>query len=170
MPKWLKRAGIKIVAISPDLNYAAAIHADKWIPLKPNSDAALYLRAGAYLDRRGNYDKDYVKTHTIGFDEFKRHVMGEDDGIAKTPAWAEKITGVPAHTIRALAREWASKKTTLSVYFGGPKIRGTSVASGRTAGGLCAGDAGHRPPGTAVSADGSAVLLQEIAGAGAALS
>ena len=32
---------------------------------------------------------------------------------------------MPAHTIRALAREWAAKKTSLSVYFGGPKVRGT---------------------------------------------
>ncbi len=125
MPKWLKRAGIKIVAISPDLNYAAAIHADKWIPVKPNSDSALYFALAHTWIVEGNYDKEYVKTHTVGFDEFKKHVMGEDDGVAKSPAWAEKMTGVPAHTIRALAREWASKKTTLSVYFGGPKIRGT---------------------------------------------
>ena len=104
MPKWLKRAGIKIVAISPDLNYAAAIHADKWIPVKPNSDSALYFALAYTWIVEGNYDKEYVKTHTIGFDEFKKHVMGEDDGIAKTPAWAEKITGVPAHTIRALAQ------------------------------------------------------------------
>jgi trimethylamine-N-oxide reductase (cytochrome c) len=125
MPKWLKRAGIKIIAISPDLNYAAAVHADKWIPLKPNTDAALYLAVAHTWIVEGRYDKEYVRTHTVGFEEFERHVMGEDDGVAKTPAWAEKITNVPTHTIRALAREWAAKKTTLSVYFGGPKVRGT---------------------------------------------
>ena len=125
MPKWLKRAGIKIIAISPDLNYAAAVHADKWIPLKPNSDAALYFAVAHTWIVEERYDKEYVKTHTVGFEEFRHHVMGEDDGVAKTPAWAEKITGVPTHTIRALAREWAAKKTTLSVYFGGPKVRGT---------------------------------------------
>ncbi|MAG98506.1 MAG: dehydrogenase [Rhodospirillaceae bacterium] len=125
MPKWLKRAGIKIVAIAPDLNFAAAVHADKWIPLKPNSDSALYLALAHTWIVEGTYDKEYVRTHTIGFEEFERHVRGEDDGVEKTPAWAEKITGVPPHTVRALAREWAAKKTTLSVYFGGPKIRGT---------------------------------------------
>ena len=125
MPKWLKRAGIKIIAISPDLNYAAAVHADKWIPLKPNTDAALYLAVAHTWIVEGRYDKEYVRTHTVGFEEFERHVMGEDDGVEKTPAWAAKITGVPTHTIRALAREWAAKKTTLSVYFGGPKVRGT---------------------------------------------
>ena len=125
MPKWLKRAGIKIVAISPDLNYAAAIHADKWIPLKPNTDSALYLALAHIWINEGLYDKEYVRTHTIGFDEFKRHVLGEDGSEAKTAAWAEQITGIPARTIRALAREWAGKKTSLSVYFGGPKIRGS---------------------------------------------
>ncbi len=124
MPKWLKKAGIKIIAISPDLNYAAAVHADKWIPLKPNTDSALYLALAHTWIVEGLYDRDYVRTHTVGFEEFKRHVMGEDDGIAKTVAWAEQITGVPARTIRALAREWAGKKTSLSVYFGGPKVRG----------------------------------------------
>ena len=125
MPIWLKKAGIKIVAVSPDLNYAAAVHADTWIPLKPNTDPALYLALAHTWIAEGLYDKDYVATHTLGFEELRRHVLGEDDGVAKTPAWAERITGVPARTIRALAREWASKKTTLSVYFGGPKIRGT---------------------------------------------
>ncbi|MBI4292002.1 MAG: molybdopterin-dependent oxidoreductase [Betaproteobacteria bacterium] len=125
MTKWLKRAGIKIVAISPDLNYAAAVHADTWIPLKPNTDSALYLALAHSWIAEGNYDKDYVKTHTVEFDAYRRYVMGEDDGVAKTSAWAEEITGIPARTIRALAREWAEKNTTLSVYFGGPKVRGT---------------------------------------------
>ena len=125
MPKWLKRAGIKIVAISPDLNHACAVHADKWIPIKPNTDAALYLAVAHCWIATGRYDKDYVQSHTVGFEEFCRHVLGEDDGVAKTPSWAEKITGVPSSTIKALAAEWAAKRTTLSVYFGGPKIRGT---------------------------------------------
>ena len=124
MPKWLKRAGIKIIAISPDLNYASAVHADKWIPLKPNTDAALYLAVAHTWICEGTYDKDYIASHTIGFDAFKAHVLGEDDGIVKSALWGEAMTGIPAHTIKALAREWAVKKTTLSVYFGGPKVRG----------------------------------------------
>ena len=125
MPKWLKNAGIKIVAISPDLNHSAAVHADKWIPIKPNTDAALYLAVAFVWIDEGSYDQDYVSTHTTGFEEFENHVKGRDDGIPKSPAWAEKITGIPVATIKALAREWAVKKTTLSVYFGGPKVRGT---------------------------------------------
>lgn len=125
MPKWLKRAGAKIVAISPDLNYACAVHADKWIPIKPNTDSALYLALSYVWINEGLYDKDYVASHTVGFDDYKRHVLGEDDGLPKTPKWASEITGIPVATIKALAREWRHKRTTLSVYFGGPKIRGT---------------------------------------------
>lgn len=125
MTKWLKKAGIRIIAISPDLNYGAAMYADKWIPLRPNTDSSLYLSIAYVWLEEDTYDREYVDTHSVGFGEFRKHVMGEDDGIPKTPKWAEKITGVPARTIKALAREWAEKRTSISVYFGGPKIRGT---------------------------------------------
>jgi trimethylamine-N-oxide reductase (cytochrome c) len=42
-------------------------------------------------------------------------VLGEDDGIAKTPEWQETETGIPAREVRALAREWGKKKTYLGV-------------------------------------------------------
>ena len=60
------------------------------------------------------YDKEYIANRTIGFEAFKKYIVGEDDGIAKTPKWAEDITGVPARVITALAKEWASKRTMLA--------------------------------------------------------
>ena len=45
-------------------------------------------------------------------------MLGKTDGMPKTPEWAEAESGVPAREIRALAREWASKKTMLAA--GGP--------------------------------------------------
>ena len=50
--------------------------------------------------------------------------MGEEDGVAKSPEWAAPITGVPARIIKALADEWASKRTTVVIGNGGPGIRG----------------------------------------------
>jgi trimethylamine-N-oxide reductase (cytochrome c) len=100
------------------------VHADKWIPILPNTDAALYLAIAYWWFKNGTYDKDYLETHAYGVDEFEAYVMGEEDGVAKTPEWAASITGVPARTIIALAEEWASKRTTVVIGNGGPGIRG----------------------------------------------
>ena len=72
--------GIKQVYICPDLNYGAAVHADKWIPILPNTDAALQLAIAYIWITEGTYDKDYVATHTVGFDKFKDYVLGKEDG------------------------------------------------------------------------------------------
>ncbi|MEM2103513.1 MAG: molybdopterin-dependent oxidoreductase [Candidatus Bathyarchaeia archaeon] len=120
----LRKAGIKIIAISPDLNYSEAVWADKWIPINPCTDAALYLAMAYVWIAENIYDEKYVRERCLGFEEFKKHVLGEDDGVPKTPEWAEKITGIPSWEIKALARVWANKKTSLAVVYGGPKIRG----------------------------------------------
>jgi molybdopterin guanine dinucleotide-containing S/N-oxide reductase-like protein len=116
--------GKKQVFICPDLNYSAAIHADKWIPILPNTDAALHLAIAYTWISEGTYDKGYVATHVVGFDKFSDYVMGKEDGVPKTPEWASGKCGVPEWTIKALAREWASKATSTVHYYGGSYIRG----------------------------------------------
>lgn len=118
------QCGIKQVYICPDLNYGAAVHADKWIPVLPNTDAALQLAIIYTWLKEGTYNKEYIKTHTIGMDKVEAYVMGEEDGIPKTPAWAYKKCGVPPWTIKALAREFAKKVTSIAHYFGGSMFRG----------------------------------------------
>ncbi|MEM3602694.1 MAG: molybdopterin-dependent oxidoreductase [Candidatus Bathyarchaeia archaeon] len=121
---WFSELGIKQIFICPDLNYAAAIHADKWIPIRPNTDAALQLAIAYIWIKEELYDKEYVATHTVGFEEFKNYVLGHEDNIPKTPKWAEEITGIPSRTIKALATLWASKRTSIAHMMGGPYIRG----------------------------------------------
>ncbi len=116
--------GIKQVYICPELNYGAAVHADKWIPVLPNTDAALQLAITYIWMTEGLYDKDYIATHTVGFDKFQDYVLGKEDGIPKTPAWASPKCGVKEWTIKALAREFAKKATSIAHYFGGGYIRG----------------------------------------------
>jgi anaerobic selenocysteine-containing dehydrogenase len=116
--------GIKQVYICPDLNYGAAVHADKWIPVLPNTDVALQLAITYVWMTEGTYDKDYLATHTVGFDKFEDYVLGREDGVAKTPEWASPKCGIPEWTIKALAREFAAKATTIAHYFGGSYIRG----------------------------------------------
>ncbi len=119
-----KEAGIKQVYICPDVNYGCAVHADKWIPILPNTDAALQLAIIYIWIKEGTYDKEYVKTHVVGMDKIEDYVLGKEDGVPKTPEWASTKCGVPEWTIKALARDWASKRTTIAHYFGGPFIRG----------------------------------------------
>jgi trimethylamine-N-oxide reductase (cytochrome c) len=121
---WWTELGIKQIYVAPDLNYAAAVHADRWIPVLPNTDAALYLAIAHRWFDKGAYDREYLETHAYGVDEFEAYVRGEEDGVPKSPEWAEPITGVPARVIKALADEWASKRTTVVIGNGGPGIRG----------------------------------------------
>jgi len=116
---WFAEIGIKAIYVCPDLNYGAGVHADKWIPILPNTDAAMKLAIAHVWITEGTYDKEYVKTHTFGFDKFAEYVMGKEDGIPKTPKWAAELCGVPSRIIKALAREWASKRTSTAKTQGG---------------------------------------------------
>jgi len=121
---WFTELGIKQVYICPELNYGAAVHADKWIPILPNTDAAMRLAIAYVWLTEDTYDKEYVASHTFGFEKFADYVLGEDDGVPKTPAWAAGKCGVPSRIIKALARDWARKRTTLAHMMGGGTIRG----------------------------------------------
>ena len=113
--QWAKELGIEMVHIDPFLNETAAFMGGKWLAPRPTTSPAL-AQALTYVWIKENlYDKDYVEKRTTGFDQWSAYIMGKDEeGIPKTPEWAEKETGVPAREIRALARKWASKKTYLS--------------------------------------------------------
>ena len=121
---WFTELGIKSVYVCPDLNYGAAVHADKWIPILPNTDAALYLAIAYIWITEELYDKEYIKTHSVEFDKFESYVLGIEDSIEKTPKWAAEKTGIPSHTIKALARYWAKHTVSIAIGNGGPGIRG----------------------------------------------
>lgn len=111
---WLRELGIKQIFIDPFCNFTAAVLADKWIAPRPGTDAALAEAIAYVWIKEGTYDKDYIENRTIGFDEFRKQILGEKDGTPRTPGWAAEITGVSSCIITALAREWASKRTMLA--------------------------------------------------------
>ena len=125
--RWFGELGIKRISISPNLNLGASLYSDKWIPINPRTDVPMMLAIAYTWLTENTYDQDYLDTHTVGFDLFKAYVMGTDgDNTPKTPEWASAICGVPEWTIKALARSWHAKPTTIS--FG----RSGGGANGRT--------------------------------------
>ncbi|MBI5922051.1 MAG: molybdopterin-dependent oxidoreductase [Betaproteobacteria bacterium] len=110
---WAKELGIEFVHIDPHCNTTAQLFGGRWIPLKPGTDPALAIAIMYIWLTEGLYDKDYVEKRTTGFDQWSAYLLGKDDGIAKTPEWQEPETGVSAHVVRALARNWGKKKTYL---------------------------------------------------------
>jgi len=112
---WLKEKGVQMVFIDPFHNYTNAIFDKaKWIAPRMGTDAALAMAIAYVWITEDTYDKKYVAERTIGFDEFKPYVLGETDGVPKTPEWAAEECDVQARVIRTLAREWAARRTILS--------------------------------------------------------
>jgi anaerobic dimethyl sulfoxide reductase subunit A len=130
--------GIPTVIIDPRQSDTVVANAGEWIGIKPSSDAALANALAYVIWSEGLQDQRFMDTYCQGFDEdhmpqgfppnesYHAFLFGKKDGLVKTPEWAEAITGVPAETIRRLAREYAHAKSACLMQGFGPQ---------RTAGG-----------------------------------
>ena len=108
----LKQKDIEIVVIDP-IKSETVKYYDKCthIPIRPNTDVAMMLGMAHYLYTSGKYDKDFIEGYTYGFDKFLPYLLGQSDGIAKTPEWASEICKISADTIRALADKFKDNRT-----------------------------------------------------------
>jgi trimethylamine-N-oxide reductase (cytochrome c) len=111
---WLQELGVSMVFIDPYYNNTAGLFPGKWFAPRPGTDVCVGLAIAFTWLTENTYDKEYVATHTVGFDEWKAYVLGTCDGQPKSPEWAEGESGIPARELRALAREWGRKKTMLA--------------------------------------------------------
>ena len=119
-----KERGARIVCVDPRYTDSAAAFADRWIPIRPGTDAAVLIAMAFVVVDENLQDTEFINAHTVGFDPYREYLLGRKDGVVKSPQWAAAISGVPAETIAALAREFARSK---------PAILATSIAAGRTA-------------------------------------
>ena len=108
--KKAKEKGIRIVAIDPKYTRSVALFADQWIPIRPATDTAMLIAMAYVIINENLQDQNFLDKYTVGFDKYREYVMGDEDGIPKTPEWAEKICGVPASAIVELAKEYATAK------------------------------------------------------------
>lgn len=110
----MRAAGIRMVNVGPvgdNLDNAAAV----WVPCRPNTDVAVLLGMAYVLQAEGLADRAFLDRYCTGYDRFLAYLTGAADGIARSPEWAERISGVPAETIRRLARDAAGSRTMLNM-------------------------------------------------------
>jgi biotin/methionine sulfoxide reductase len=107
-------AGLRFVNISPFKGDVADFMGAEWIPIRPNSDAAMMLAMAHVILTQGRQDSDFLARCAVGADRFADYVLGKSDGVAKTPDWAAALTDVPAATIVRLAEEIATTPNMLT--------------------------------------------------------
>lgn len=96
-----RKKGAKIIVIDVHQNQTGR-WADWFIPILPGTDTALALGLMHILFNENLIDEDFLKTYTIGHLALRDHVQTYD------PVSISAITGVPAETIKKLARLYAN--------------------------------------------------------------
>ena len=119
----MREAGVRIIVVDPRHSDSALLLADQWIAPRPGTDAALVAGMAHVMITEKLVDQKFLDTYCQGFDEehmpkgipagnsYRSYVLGQGpDKVAKTPAWASKVTGVPERTIVTFARDVATTK------------------------------------------------------------
>jgi biotin/methionine sulfoxide reductase len=105
----MRAKGVRFVNVTPtaeDLDNGGEV---EWLAIRPNTDAAMMLALCHVLLTENLHDRAFLDKYTVGFDKLAPYLAD------KTPEWAEKICAIPATRIRALAREMAATRTTVSI-------------------------------------------------------
>lgn len=131
----MAKAGREFIYVDPVFNTTAS-KADQWIAPRPGTDGALAMALARHIIASGKYDTAFVGKYTLGFDEYKKFLNGETyDKVVKDAAWAEKVTGIPAGDIDALATKletaFSAGKKILIDSWSGPGHHTNATQSGR---------------------------------------
>ena len=134
--KHAKQHGTRIVCVDPRRTMTSRTLADEHVFIRPSTDTAALLAMAYVIVSENLHDQAYCDRYVSGFDEghlpqgappgasYRSYLLGLGDGVAKTPEWAEQITGIAAATLRRLAVEFAESR---------PAAIQAGYAPGRTA-------------------------------------
>jgi biotin/methionine sulfoxide reductase len=110
-----REAGIACANISPIRSDCEDFLDAEWLCVRPNTDTALMLGLAHTLRAENLHDRDFLARCCTGFERFLPYLSGQSDGQPKDASWAATICGLPAETIRALARRMAGARTMIAV-------------------------------------------------------
>ena len=128
-----RKNGVPIICVDPRRNATVDALGAEWIAIRPSTDAAMLDAMAWVIWSEDLYDHDFVEHCCQGVTRstlppgaegecYFDYLAGHSDATPKTPEWAEKITGVPAETIRDLARRYAlAKPAALMPGYGGQR-------------------------------------------------
>ncbi len=100
--QFAKRGG-NLIVVDPR-GVGLGRHATHRLQFRPGSDVALLNALCHVIVEEDLYDRQYLDAFAEGFDAFKAHIAGFP------PEKMEKICGIPAETLRAVARDFAGAK------------------------------------------------------------
>lgn len=95
--------GARLIIVDPRITPIART-SDLILPVRPGTDSHLFNTLLNLVIQSGNIDREFIANHTVGFEEVAKTVSGY------TPELCEKITGVPAKSIRLAAQWWGEAK------------------------------------------------------------
>ena len=134
----------RMIVVDPIYTDTCLGKEDEWVPIRPGTDAA-FVEGLAYVMIKENLvDQAFLDKYCVGYDEktlpagapanghYKAYILGEgDDGIAKTPQWASRITGIPTERIIKLAREIGMSKPAYICQGWGPQRQANGELTAR---------------------------------------
>ena len=101
-----REKGAKLIVVDP-FESATAKEADWHVQPTPGTDVALALGMMHIIVKEGLSDADYIKDHTLGFDELKEHIATYD------PKTVSRICGIDEAELVRFAKEYATAKPSL---------------------------------------------------------
>jgi cysteine desulfurase NifS len=119
------RRGAEIIVIDPRRTETITRTNARWVPVRPGTDGALALSMIEVMIGEDLYDEDFAENWCYGFEELKKYTQHF------SPEAAETITGVPAATIRELARRVVNGGGTSLLAYTGLEFSNTGVQSAR---------------------------------------